>query len=80
MAQMPANKYPATRAKLVDETELGEETFAEQCPFTVEQVLDAKYWGGVSAIDIRLPFLILSGVSTPLLRFRISRATDGSYE
>jgi len=44
MAQMPANKYFAARAKLVDETELGEETFVEPCPFTVEQVLDAKYW------------------------------------
>ncbi len=28
----------------VDETGLSEEAFPTQCPFTVEQVLDAEYW------------------------------------
>ena len=45
MAQMAAKMYPVARADVVDETELGAATFPEQCPFTVEQVLDAKYWG-----------------------------------
>ncbi len=44
-AQMLTNKYPAARADAVDETGLGEETFPGQCPFTVEQILDAEYWG-----------------------------------
>ena len=43
--QMLTNKYPAARADAVDETELGDETFPAQCPFTVEQVLDAEHWG-----------------------------------
>ena len=42
---MLTNKHPAARADAVDETELGEETFPGQCPFTVEQILDAEYWG-----------------------------------
>jgi len=50
-AQMLTNKYPAARADAVDETELGEETFPGQCPFTVEQILDAEYWGGVKRAD-----------------------------
>ena len=44
-AQMLANAYPAARADAVDETGLSEEAFPAQCPFTVEQVLDAEYWG-----------------------------------
>ncbi len=44
-AQMLTNKYPAARADAGDETGLGKETFPEQCPFTVEQILDAEYWG-----------------------------------
>ncbi len=44
-AQMLVNAYPAARADAVDETGLGEEAFPAQCPFTVEQVLDAEYWG-----------------------------------
>ncbi len=43
--QMLTNKYPAARADAVDETELLEETFPAQCPFTLEHVLDAEYWG-----------------------------------
>jgi len=42
---MLANAYPAARADAVDETGLSEEAFPAQCPFTVEQVLDAEYWG-----------------------------------
>ena len=44
-AQMLVNAYPAARADAVDETGLSEEAFPAQCPFTVEQVLDAEYWG-----------------------------------
>jgi hypothetical protein len=36
--------YPAARADAIDETELSEGTFPSQCPFTVEQVLDAAFW------------------------------------
>ncbi len=44
-AQMLAHTYPAARADAVDETGLSEEAFPTQCPFTVEQVLGAEYWG-----------------------------------
>ena len=37
--------YPAVRADAVDETGLPEATFPAQCPFTVEQALDAQFWG-----------------------------------
>ncbi len=34
----------AARADAIDETGLSEETFPSQCPFPVEQVLDATFW------------------------------------
>ena len=36
--QMLDDEYPAARADAIDET------FPAHCPFTVEQVLDAKFW------------------------------------
>lgn len=44
-ARMLASTYPAAWADAVDETGLSEEAFPTQCPFTVEQVLNAEYWG-----------------------------------
>lgn len=44
VSQMLADEYSAARADAIDETELSEETFPSQCPFTMEQVLDGKFW------------------------------------
>ena len=37
-------RYPVARQHAVLETGLPEATFPTQCPFTVEQLLDAEYW------------------------------------
>ncbi len=39
-----SKEYPQARKMAEIETDLPLETFPEQCPFTVEQVLDAEYW------------------------------------
>ena len=43
--KMLVYQYSAARADAVDEAGLTEETFPVQCPFTIEQLLDAEYWG-----------------------------------
>ena len=37
-------EYPPARENAADETGLPLSTFPDQCPFTVEQVLDVEYW------------------------------------
>jgi len=37
-------RYPVARQRAVLETGLPEATFPTQCPFTVDQLLDAEYW------------------------------------
>ena len=39
-----ADLYPRVRRNMAGETGLPLATFPDQCPFTVEQVLDAEYW------------------------------------
>lgn len=39
-------EYPVALADAVDETGLSEETFPAECPFAVEQVLEAEFWPG----------------------------------
>lgn len=36
--------YTAARADAIDETELSENTFPVQCPFTAEQIQDPEFW------------------------------------
>ena len=46
-SQLPillADAYPLARRNASAETGLPLSTFPNQCPFTVEQVLDAEYW------------------------------------
>src|SRR5262245_23689341 len=44
VSQMLEDEYSAARADAIDETELSEETFPLDCPFTMEQVLDRRCW------------------------------------
>lgn len=44
VSRMLADEYSAARADAIDETELSEETFPSHCPFTMEQVLDGRFW------------------------------------
>jgi len=44
VAQILDDEYPAARADAIDETELSENLFPEQCPFTAEQVQDSQFW------------------------------------
>ncbi|MGE0826394.1 MAG: DUF29 domain-containing protein [Candidatus Binatia bacterium] len=44
VSQLLADEYAAARADAIDETELSEEIIPGQCPFTMEQVLDGKFW------------------------------------
>ena len=37
-------EYPPARENAADETGLPLSTFPDQCPFTVEQLLDVEYW------------------------------------
>ena len=37
-------EYPPAREDAADETGLPLSTFPDQCPFTVEQLLDVEYW------------------------------------
>ncbi|MCP5426462.1 MAG: DUF29 domain-containing protein [Gammaproteobacteria bacterium] len=37
-------EYPPARENAADETNIPLATFPMECPFTVEQVLDAEYW------------------------------------
>ena len=37
-------EYPPARENAADETGLPFSTFPDQCPFTVEQLLDVEYW------------------------------------
>jgi Domain of unknown function DUF29 len=39
-----ADVYPAARAEACDETGLPETTFPQECPWTVEQMLDDDFW------------------------------------
>ena len=39
-------EYPPARENAADETGLPLPTFPDQCPFTVEQLLDVEYWPG----------------------------------
>jgi hypothetical protein len=39
-------EYPSARADAIDETGLPEAVFPQDCPFTLEQVLDPGYWPG----------------------------------
>ena len=42
--QMLEDEYSAARADAIDETELSEKTFPSYYPFTMEQVLDERFW------------------------------------
>lgn len=44
LSQFLDDEYPAARADAIDETELTEDTFPTQCPFTAEQLVDAQFW------------------------------------
>jgi hypothetical protein len=44
LADLMTRRYPVARQRAVLETGLPETTFPRQCPFTVEQLLDAEYW------------------------------------
>jgi hypothetical protein len=44
VSQMLADEYSGARADAIDETELSEKTFPSHCPFTMEQVLDERFW------------------------------------
>jgi hypothetical protein len=38
--------YSAARADAIDETELAEDSFPVQCPFTAEEIMDPQFWTG----------------------------------
>lgn len=44
LSQLLDDEYPAARADAIDETGLPEDAFPTQCPFTVEQLVDAQFW------------------------------------
>ncbi|MBI3248468.1 MAG: DUF29 domain-containing protein [Deltaproteobacteria bacterium] len=44
VAQILEDEYPAARDDVIDETGLSNDTIPPQCPFTSEQVLNAKFW------------------------------------
>ncbi|MTW21693.1 DUF29 domain-containing protein [Allochromatium palmeri] len=44
LADLMTRRYPVARQRAILETGLPETTFPRQCPFTVEQLLDADYW------------------------------------
>jgi hypothetical protein len=43
-AEVLPDEYPLARLKAIDETELPESALPEECPFTIEQILDPDFW------------------------------------
>ena len=44
LSELATEEYRGARQQAADETGLPLSTFPDQCPFTVEQLLDVEYW------------------------------------